>query len=194
MHRQLLLNKLRAHSTVDAHEESMRQQIIKFVEDHTDCFERSSKIGHITGSAFIVNPRQTHTLLTHHRQLEKWLQLGGHSDGDPDTLNVALREAEEESGLKGIVAVSENIFDVDVHPIPERKGEPAHFHYDVRFLFQAEDTAPLIVSSESKDLAWIPLERITDYTTEESVLRMARKIVPVSLQRPAPPKRGRGEH
>ena len=176
MHRQLLLDKLRSHIAADAHEESMRQQIIKFVEDHPDCFERSLKIGHITGSAFIINTEQTHTLLTHHRQLEKWLQLGGHSDGDHDTLNVALREAEEESGLKGIVAVSENIFDVDVHPIPSRKNEPEHFHYDIRFLFQADETQPLTLSYESKDLAWIPLDRITEYTTEESVLRMVRKI------------------
>jgi len=180
MHRQLLLRKLRSHFTADAHEEAMRQQIIKFVEKNPDCFERSLLKGHITGSAFIVNSKKTRTLLTHHHKLEKWLQLGGHSDGNPDTLNVALREAEEESGVKGIVAVSENIFDVDVHPIPEHGNEPAHFHYDVRFLFQADDAQPLIISSESKDLAWIPLERITEYTTEESVLRMVRKLKLVS--------------
>lgn len=176
MHRQLLLNKLRTHIAADAHEESMRRQIVDFVEHHPDCFERSLLIGHITASALIVNPSRTKTLLTHHHTLDKWLQLGGHSDGDPDTLTVALREAKEESGLKGIVAVSENIFDVDVHAIPARKNEPEHFHFDVRFLFQADDTEPLTISSESNDLAWIPLERVTDYTTEESVLRMMRKI------------------
>ena len=178
MHRQLLLQKLRSHAAVDPHEELMRLRIIEFVEHHPDCFQRSLLIGHITASALIVNPQRTKTLLTYHHKLEKWLQLGGHSDGDSDTLNVALREAEEESGLKGIVAVSENIFDVDVHPIPGWKDEPAHVHYDVRFLFQADDSQQLTISNESKDLAWIPLERITEYTTEESVLRMARKIGP----------------
>lgn len=177
MHRQLLLEKLRSHIGSNAHEEAMRKQIIKFVEQHPDCFERSLRVGHITASALIVNSARTKTLLTHHHKLNKWLQLGGHSDGDANTLNVALREAEEESGLKGIVAVSENIFDVDVHLIPERDNEPAHFHYDVRFLFEADDTQPLTMSSESKDLAWIPLERIEEYTNEESVLRMVRKIV-----------------
>lgn len=177
MHRQLLLEKLKEHRGIDAHEESMRLHIIEFVEKYPDCFERSLRVGHITGSAMIVNRMRTKTLLTHHHKLEKWLQLGGHSDGDPDTLHVALREAEEESGVKGIVAVTEKIFDVDVHTIPARKNEPEHFHYDVRFLFEADDTLPLLMSSESKDLAWIPLDRITDYTREESVLRMVRKIL-----------------
>lgn len=177
MHRNILLAKLKEHRGIDPHEESMRLHIIEFVEQYPDCFERSLHIGHITGSAMIVNGLRTKTLLTHHHKLEKWLQLGGHSDGDPDTLNVALREAEEESGMKGIVAVSEKIFDVDVHSIPARKDEPEHFHYDVRFLFEANDTLPLLMSSESKALAWIPLDRIADYTTEESVLRMVRKIL-----------------
>ncbi|MEW5798890.1 MAG: NUDIX hydrolase [Bacteroidota bacterium] len=177
MHRNLLLGKLKEHRGIDPHEESMRLRIIEFVEKYPNCFERSLHIGHITGSAMIVNRLRTKTLLTHHHKLEKWLQLGGHSDGDPDTLNVALREAEEESGLKGIIAVSEKIFDVDVHLIPARKHEPEHFHFDVRFLFEADDAQPLSISNESKDLAWITLERIAEYTTEESVLRMVRKIL-----------------
>lgn len=177
MHRNPLLGKLKEHRGIDPHEESMRRRIIAFVEKYPDCFERSLPIGHITGSAMIVNSMRTKTLLTHHHKLDKWLQLGGHSDGDPDTLNVALREAEEESGLKGIVAVSEKIFDVDVHLIPARKSEPEHYHFDVRFLFEADDALPLLVSSESKDLAWIPLGRIAEYTTEESVVRMVRKIL-----------------
>jgi 8-oxo-dGTP pyrophosphatase MutT (NUDIX family) len=177
MHRQILLNKLKEYHGIDAHEETMRLRIIEFVEHNPNCFERSLLTGHITGSAMMVNKQRTHTLLTHHHSLDKWLQLGGHSDGDPDTLNVALREAEEESGVKGIVAVSEKIFDVDVHVIPAKNEVPEHYHYDIRFLFEADDAQPLTVSSESKDLAWIPLNSIEEYTTEESVLRMVRKIL-----------------
>jgi 8-oxo-dGTP pyrophosphatase MutT (NUDIX family) len=140
------------------------------------CFERSLLTGHITASALIVNKQRTHTLLTHHHKLEKWLQLGGHSDGDPDPLSVALREAKEESGVEKITPVSESIFDVDVHAIPARKNEPEHFHYDIRFLFEADDTEPLTISSESKDLAWVPLIKIEEYTTEESIVRMVRKL------------------
>ena len=176
MHRELLLEKLSRCIPFDLHEKEMLDQIELFVGEHTNCFERTLLVGHITGSAFIVNKERTHTLLTHHHKLDKWLQLGGHSDGDPNTLQVALREAEEESGLKNIVPITEEIFDVDVHEIPERKNEPAHFHYDIRFLFEADEHEPLTITSESKDLAWIPLKEIEDYTTEESVLRMVRKI------------------
>lgn len=176
MHRNGIMMKLSAYLPSDGHEQKMRQQIIDFVEAHPNCFERSLLIGHITASALIINKQRTLTLLTHHYKLEKWLQLGGHSDGDSDPLSVALREAEEESGLKHIIPVSETIFDVDVHPIPARKNEPEHFHYDIRFLFEADDSHELIISTESKDLAWIPLNQIEQYTTEESILRMVRKL------------------
>jgi len=176
MHRNYLLQKLCVYHPADAHEKDMYQRIIEFVATHPNCFERTLLMGHITASALIVNKQRTHTLMTHHHKLEKWLQLGGHSDGDPDPLHVALREAEEESGLKGIVPVSGDIFDVDVHPIPARKNEPEHFHFDIRFLFEADDTLDLTISSESKDLAWISLKDIEQYTTEESILRMVRKL------------------
>lgn len=176
MNRDFLLSKLNRYQPFDAHEYSMCERIVKFVKENPDCFERTLLVGHITGSAFIVNKQRTHTLMTHHQKLDKWLQLGGHSDGDPNTMNVALREAEEESGLKTIAPISEDIFDVDVHKIPARKNEPAHYHYDIRFLFEADDAEKLIITNESNDLQWIPLERMEEYTTEETVLRMIKKI------------------
>ena len=88
-------------------------------------------------------------LLTQHAKLGRWLQLGGHSDGDPDTLEVALREAREESRLE-VRAVDENIFDLDVHLIPVRGDEPAHYH--MRVLVQAMEDR-FRVSEESRALA-----------------------------------------
>src|SRR5215510_11521790 len=98
----------------------MTAALRQFVAANPNCFERSLQIGHVTGSAWIVDLDRTHALLTHHRKLNKWLQLGGHADGDPDILRVALREAREESNLDAIRPVSENIFDVDIHVIPAR--------------------------------------------------------------------------
>jgi 8-oxo-dGTP pyrophosphatase MutT (NUDIX family) len=136
VHREWLLNKLRVHTPRDAHEAAMAEALRQFVANHANCFERSLRIGHITGSAWIVDRGRTHALLTHHRKLNKWLQLGGHADGDPDILRVALREAREESNLDAIRPVSEDIFDVDIHVIPARGAEPEHLHYDVRFLLE----------------------------------------------------------
>jgi 8-oxo-dGTP pyrophosphatase MutT (NUDIX family) len=180
MHRIPLLEKLAAHTPRDPHEAAMVEALRQFVEANVDCFERSLQIGHITGSAWIVDRGRTHALLTHHRKLNKWLQLGGHADGDPDILRVALREAREESNLDAIQPVSENIFDIDIHVIPARGAEPEHLHYDVRFLLEADRSAPLTVSEESRSLAWLPLAEITRVNPEESIARMVAKS-------PAPP-------
>ena len=102
------------------------------------------------------------------------MQLGGHSDGDSNTLRVASREAAEESGLS-VSILSDLIFDIDIHTIPARGTEPEHKHYDVRFVFEADETKQLVVSDESNELRWVPLAQIEEFTKEESVLRMVRK-------------------
>ncbi len=154
----------------------MRARLAAFVWAHENCFDRSLLVGHVTGSAWIVDLDRTHVLLTHHRKLDKWLQLGGHADGDSDVLRVALREAREESGLTSVRPVRESIFDVDIHLIPARKTEPEHFHYDVRYALEADRGEALRMSDESHDLRWVRVDEVAVLTQEESVLRMVRKI------------------
>jgi len=177
MHRDAVLKLLRAHAThlLDTHEAAMTAAIIRFTETHTDCLLRSCLPGHLTGSAWIVSPDRTRTLLTHHHKLDKWLQLGGHADGDGDLLAVALREAREESGLTRLHPVSAAIFDCDRHLIPARGKEPEHFHHDLRFMIEADPAEPLVISNESKDLAWVEVARVTALNPEESMARMVRK-------------------
>lgn len=139
-----------------------------------NCFERDCWLGHITGSAWLVDASGEKILMTHHRKLERWLQLGGHSDGHPKPQEVALREAEEESGFAATLGSGE-IFDLDVHEIPARKNDPAHYHFDVRYLVRPKASEEYVVSAESNDLAWVPIAELSRYTDEESVLRMARK-------------------
>lgn len=158
-------------------DEADAARLHRFIETQPRCFERDCfDDGHVTGSAWVVDSGGSRVLLTHHRKLGKWLQLGGHSDGEPDTLAVALREAREESGLV-VRPISEAVLDIDIHTIPASKGEPAHLHYDVRFAFRASSAGPLRVSPESIDLAWVPIEDLARLTGEESMLRMARKYL-----------------
>ncbi len=154
---------------------ALLERYLDFVSRNPDCFERSLQEGHVTGSAWIVDTVGTHVLLTHHRKLGQWFQLGGHADGEPDVAKVAMQEAREESGLAELRFVSDEIFDIDIHLIPARKGDPEHYHYDVRFALQSVGADDFTVSEESLDLAWVELEKLTDFTTEESMLRMARK-------------------
>lgn len=155
----------------------MTAEIIRFAEAHPDCLLRSCVPGHLTGSAWVVSPDRKRTLLTHHHKLDKWLQLGGHADGDGDLLAVALREAREESGLTRLRPVGTAVFDVDRHWIPPRKTEPGHYHHDLRFLIEADPDEPLVISSESKDLAWVGIDRVTALNPEESMARMVRKTL-----------------
>jgi 8-oxo-dGTP pyrophosphatase MutT (NUDIX family) len=172
-----VLNQLRAHAArpLDAHEAAMTADAIRFVTEHPDCLLRSCTPGHLTGSAWMVNPDRTRTLLAHHRKLGKWLQLGGHADGESDLLAVALREAREESGLTGLNPLSTSPFDVDRHWIPARKGEPGHWHFDLRFAVEADPAHPLTVTRESRNLAWVEIGRVAEFNAEESVMRMVRK-------------------
>ena len=175
MTRATLLDELRAYVAADERERAMRDRLLAFIERHADAFTRELTIGHVTASAWIVDPARTSALLTHHRKLGKWLQLGGHVDGDTDVRASALREAREESGLTSLRFAMAGIYDLDVHPIPARPGEPAHDHYDVRFALEADPHEPLVVSAESKELAWVPLGALASYGADESVLRLARK-------------------
>ncbi|NML19997.1 NUDIX hydrolase [Pseudoflavitalea sp. G-6-1-2] len=177
MKRNQIISLLRNYNTTDAHENGMLQNMLRFIETNTDCFERSLLIGHVTGSAWILNKERTHALLMHHKKLNKWFQPGGHCDGDADVMHVAAKEAFEETGLE-VNPISTAIFDVDHHQIPESKGIPEHTHYDIRFLFEANRTTDELASnSEARAVRWIALEEIDRYNNDESIMRMVRKSV-----------------
>ena len=143
---------------------------------HPNAFQRDHLPGHITGSSWILDPSRKSVLLVHHGTLNKWLQPGGHADGEENVLNVALREAEEETGLKHFKLLQENIFDLDIHPIPARQNFPDHLHYDIRFLFEADKKETIVVSEESHDVAWIALDQLEGLTQRNSsIMRMVSK-------------------
>lgn len=172
-------SKLRAalqkYKTTYAAEQPFISQFLSLLES-PHSFQRDHLPGHITGSAWIVDHTRQYVLLTHHAKLNKWLQPGGHADGDEHVLGVALREAEEETGVKNFSILHEGIFDIDIHPIPERKDMAAHDHYDIRFLVEADRSEPLIITEESHDLAWIKVEELVTYNDSLSLARMAEKV------------------
>jgi len=148
--------------------------------DDERCFFRDCFPGHMTSSAWIVSRETRSALLTHHRKLERWLQLGGHADGEIDVLASAVREAEEESGLQGFRAMPESgaveILDLDIHDIPARASEPQHLHYDIRFLLEVSQCQVIRhEENESKEVRWFSTDELEIRFREESLLRMARK-------------------
>lgn len=147
----------------------------EFLRDCPDAFRRSCSYGHFTGSAWLASADGVRVLLTHHRKLNLWLQPGGHADGDMDLCRVALRESEEETGLRGL-HIERAIYDLDRHLIPARPNEPAHWHYDVRYVARAGGDERFVVSAESHALAWRDVREVAeDETADASVRRMAAK-------------------
>ena len=155
-------------------ESAVVADFLTLLDDPLDPFLRERLAGHFTSGAWLVSADGGRVLMTHHRKLERWLQLGGHADGDTDMARVALKEAQEESGLPGLSVEGDSIFDLDRHWIPERKGVPGHWHYDVRYVVHAGADEDYAVSDESHDLAWRSIAGMAD-DPDESLGRMARK-------------------
>jgi 8-oxo-dGTP pyrophosphatase MutT (NUDIX family) len=156
----------------------MQQHILAFVDKYPDCLWRTQLLGHITASAWVLDDRREHVLLIHHRKLDRWLQPGGHADGDADALAVAQREVLEETGLE-TQPISPLIFDLDAHLIPARGSEPAHYHYDIRFLLSPKAGSRLHANEEVHTAEWVHLSQVKSRANERSILRMVEKSVAI---------------
>ena len=148
-----------------------RDRVLAFIDANDDALLRSCVPGHLTGSSFVVDAARGRFLLLHHTKLRKWLQPGGHADGDGNLAAVALREATEETGIVGLQVVVPPI-DIDVHLV-EPPHEHAHHHYDLRFLVLAPDDAQVSGNHESTDQRWVTLDELDALGCDAGVRRMA---------------------
>jgi 8-oxo-dGTP pyrophosphatase MutT (NUDIX family) len=157
------------------HEVACRQRMVELLDSCPNCFRRDAFPAHFTGSAFVVSADGARSLLHHHRKLDRWLQFGGHCDGEEDVLSVAQREAYEESGIGGLVVASARPFDLDIHQIPALGDEPGHLHYDVRYVLIAPEQAEVQTSPESKELRWFEPSEIGSWPLDPGLLRLIEK-------------------
>lgn len=152
------------------------EKMKKFLRENENFAYRSNLSGHFTASVFIIDENFEKILLLHHKKLDKWIQPGGHIDEiDTNFLNAALREAREETGIENFKILSEKIFDIDIHKIPEKNHEPTHFHYDIRYFFQAKSEDLKLNLDESNNSEWVNIDELFDEKIEESIRRMAEK-------------------
>jgi 8-oxo-dGTP pyrophosphatase MutT (NUDIX family) len=177
MHRQELLTLLNQHQTRFMDEAGYMRRAICFVEAYSEVFYRELWPAHVTGSAWVVSPDRSRVLMMHHRKHDQWFQPGGHADGDADIVRVALRETAEETGIDSshIHLLGPDIFDVDIHTIPEMHGDPRHEHIDIRFLVEIDDRLPVPGNDESHDVIWVSLLEVTRYNNNRSTYRMLEK-------------------
>jgi 8-oxo-dGTP pyrophosphatase MutT (NUDIX family) len=176
--RDTLHHWLQSYAPSDVREQTFHSSMLQLLGSAGDPFARSHFTpGHFTASAFILSPDRQRVLLIFHSKLERWLQPGGHvSVDDTDVLAAARREVAEEVALTDVTLARDGIFDIDVHDIPPLRGEPAHQHFDVRFLFLAPSLT-MSAGSDATAARWLTLSDLVDSTTDESVLRALRKLV-----------------
>jgi len=151
--------ELELHVSKDAKEARDVAFVRAFLLAHPlDAHLRAQQLGHLTGSGFVLDASRERVLLLHHARLQRWLQPGGHGEGELHPRQIALREIEEETGLGPADLTpypDARLLDVDVHLIPARPGEPAHPHLDLRFGFVAREGAQARLSEESTALCWV---------------------------------------
>lgn len=165
---------LEAYAPANEEQEKFLRDMLAWIDRYPqDAHRRSRLEGHLTASALVLDHDRKRALLTFHKKLNCWLQLGGHCDGDASLVRVALREAIEESGIPDLV-IDPRPIDLDIHPIPARPGEPMHLHLDTRFLVYAPKGAQIAMSEESLDLRWFLLAHRGAEVTDESVRRLFR--------------------
>lgn len=176
MHRNELLKLLQHYRPRFMDEVVYVRRAIDYIQANEDVFERAALV-HVTASAWVVSPDREKVLLMHHRKYGHWFQLGGHADGDPDVIRVALKECAEETGLDPaqIKLIDTAIFDVDLHDVPRIGQVQAHGHIDIRFVVEVDDALVIPGNNESHEVKWIPLYEVLHYNNFRSTYRMLEK-------------------
>ena len=162
------IEKYRPCNEQERHDQAL---ILDFLNRNEDAFLRSNRLAHMTASAWIVNPARTKTLMVYHKLYDSWSWTGGHADGETDLLAVALKEAQEETGIVHVRPVSGEIFSLEVLTVDghEKRGEyvSSHLHLNVTYLLEAEESDTLrICKEENSGVAWFTLEEALKASTE----------------------------
>ena len=148
-----------------------QRRILALLANYPDALDRSCRPGHLTGSALVIDPADHRILVLYHSKLQRWLQPGGHADGDSDLARVALREAVEETGIDKLQLV-EPAIDLDVHLV-DPPGESPHEHHDIRFLVISPSGAEPVGNHESTALRWIYSSELCNVGADSGLCRLA---------------------
>ena len=176
-----LKDKIEEYIPFNEQEERDKLQFLEFIDNFDDVLTRENVFGHFTASAFVVNKERTKMVIVYHIINDGWIYPGGHVDGEEDFLKVAVREVEEETGLK-VKVLDSNIFSIQSAPVKGHvkygKYVSAHLHLDVLYLMEADDKIPLVYKSdESKGVKWVSFADATDETMCDFIKPIHKKLI-----------------
>ena len=156
-------------------EKKDKELILNAISNYNNILDRECSIAHITSSGYIVNKSRTKVLMIYHKLYNSWAWTGGHADGDCDLLHVAIKEAQEETGLTNVTAVTNDILGLDVlnvnGHIKNNKYVSSHLHLSVAYLLEANEDDELIVNEEETNgVQWIPIDKLDTYCSEPYII------------------------
>lgn len=178
-----LKEKIERYVPYNEQEEADKQELLRILELNENYFIRENLAAHFTASGWVISPDRTKTLLAYHNLYNSWAWLGGHADGETDLLSVALKEVREESRLKEVFPVSEDVFSLEILPVfgHEKNGKyvSSHLHLNVTFLLEADPTAEIHNNpDENSKVGWFDLDDVPRVSTETwFVHRIYRKLI-----------------
>lgn len=176
-----LLSIINAYEPDDEQEAADKEIMAAFIRENDNCLLRDNRIAHFSASAWVVNEDRTKVLMIYHNIYKSWAWTGGHADGEEDLLKVAVKEAEEESGLRNIQPISREPMSLETLCVNShwKKGifVPAHLHFNVTYLLQADEKEPLkIKEDENSGVRWIEIQKAPVISTEECMQEIYRKL------------------
>lgn len=166
-----LLKQIKNYPPYNPQEVQDKKVFLNYLMSFDNCLVRENEFGHVSSSAFVLNKERTKVIMIYHNIYDSWGWVGGHADGDADLLNVAIKEAKEETGLKNVKPIDEDIFILDILSVSghEKRGRhvSSHVHLSVAFLLEGDESETLhIKEDENSGVKWVPIEQMVELSSE----------------------------
>lgn len=163
-------------------EEKDKEVMLKYLNDFPNVYTRENEYGHFTASSWIVNKDRTKVLMIYHNIYDSWGWTGGHADGETNLYNVAVREANEETGITNLKPLTDGMFSIEILTVnghvKRGKYVSSHVHLNVTYLFEADDTLSLhIKEDENSGVKWVDMDKAVSLSTEDNMKVVYQKII-----------------
>lgn len=176
------IDAIKSYEACNEQERKDKEIILCCLSVYEDLLTRDNELAHITSSGFVINRNRNKALMVHHNIYQSWSWTGGHADGNGDLLSVAIQEVREETGIKNIRPVTEEMISLDILPvfghIKRGRYVAPHLHLSVAYLLEGDEKEPLVVKAdENSGVHWIAFDEIDTYSQEPHMNRIYKKII-----------------
>ena len=176
------IKQIKMYNPINEQEKNDKELILDCIKKYDNILTRDNKLCHMTSSGFIVNKERDKVLMIHHNIYNSWGWTGGHADGDKNLLNVAIKEAKEETGIKSVKAINNEISSIEVLTVNShvKRGKfvSAHLHLSIAYILEADENEELFIKEdENSGVRWIPIDEIEKNVSEKHMIYVYNKLI-----------------